>query len=108
MFRIYFHLGKNPVQKCQLRICNLFPALLVLYAILFFVYDDLAYVSCYFLFYVNDDHAMQCTSYTDKKENQIFLIYKEIQSGAVAKSYARKGFLIYEKMRKYFPYMRRP
>jgi hypothetical protein len=25
--------------------------------------------------------------YTDKKENQLFLIYKEIQSGAVAKSY---------------------
>jgi hypothetical protein len=25
--------------------------------------------------------------YTDKKENQIFLIYKEIQNGAVAKSY---------------------
>jgi hypothetical protein len=24
---------------------------------------------------------------TDKKENQIFLIYKEIQSGAVAKSH---------------------
>jgi hypothetical protein len=46
---------------------------------------------------------MSCTSYTDKKENQIFLIYKEIQSGAVAKSYVRKGFLIYEKMRKYFP-----
>jgi hypothetical protein len=40
--------------------------------------------------------------YTDKKENQIFLIYKEIQSGAVAKSYMRKGFLIYEEMRKYF------
>jgi hypothetical protein len=39
---------------------------------------------------------------TDKKENQIFLIYKEIQSGAVAKSYMRKGFLIYEEMRKYF------
>jgi hypothetical protein len=31
--------------------------------------------------------------YTDKKENQIFLIYKEIQRGAVAKSYMRKGFL---------------
>jgi hypothetical protein len=30
---------------------------------------------------------------TDKKENQIFLMYKEIQSGAVAKSYMRKGFL---------------
>ncbi len=30
-------------------------------------------------------------------------MYKEIQSGAVAKSYMRKGFLIYEEMRKYFP-----
>jgi hypothetical protein len=40
---------------------------------------------------------------TDKKENNIFPIYKEIQSGAVAKSYMRKGFLIYEEMRKYFP-----
>jgi hypothetical protein len=39
---------------------------------------------------------------TDKKENQIFLIYKEIQNGAVAKSSMRKGFLIYEEMRKYF------
>ena len=28
---------------------------------------------------------------TDKKENQIFLIYKEIQSGAVAKSYTVRG-----------------
>ncbi len=33
--------------------------------------------------------------YTDKKENNIFLIYKEIQSGAVAKSYMRKGLLIW-------------
>ncbi len=41
--------------------------------------------------------------YTDKKENQIFLIYKEIQSGAVAKSYMRKGFIIYVEIRKYFP-----
>jgi hypothetical protein len=40
---------------------------------------------------------------TDKKESQIFLIYKEIQSGAFSKSYMRKGFLIYEEMRKYFP-----
>jgi hypothetical protein len=38
--------------------------------------------------------------YTDKKENQIFVIYKEIQSGAVTKSYMRKGFRIYEEMRK--------
>jgi hypothetical protein len=29
----------------------------------------------------------QSVSYTDKKENQIFLINKKIQSGAVAKSY---------------------
>jgi hypothetical protein len=28
---------------------------------------------------------------------------KEILSGAVAKSYMRKGFLIYEEMRKYVP-----
>ncbi len=46
---------------------------------------------------------MKCTRlYTDKNEKKIFLIYKEILSGAVAKSY-RKGFLIYEEMRKYFP-----
>jgi hypothetical protein len=32
--------------------------------------------------------------HTDKKEKKIFLIYKEIQNGAVAKSYMRKGFLI--------------
>jgi hypothetical protein len=38
---------------------------------------------------------------TDKKENKIFLIYKEIQNGTVAKSHMKKGFLIYEKMRKY-------
>jgi hypothetical protein len=42
-----------------------------------------------------------CCFCTDKKENKIFLIYKEIQKGAVAKSYMRKGFLIYEEMRKF-------
>jgi hypothetical protein len=36
--------------------------------------------------------ALLSEKYTDK----IFLIYKEIQMGAVAKSYMRKGFLIYE------------
>ncbi len=42
---------------------------------------------------------------TDEKENQIFLKNKEIQSGAVANSYMRKGFLIHEdiKLCKYFP-----
>jgi hypothetical protein len=29
---------------------------------------------------------------TDEKENQIFLIFKEIQNGTVAKSYMRKGW----------------
>ncbi len=38
-----------------------------------------------------------------KNKNKIFLIYKEIQSGAVANSYIRKSFLIYEEMCKYFP-----
>jgi hypothetical protein len=42
-------------------------------------------------------------TFTDKKENQIFLIYKEIPNGSVAKSFMRKGFLIYEKMHKYLP-----
>jgi hypothetical protein len=32
---------------------------------------------------------------TVKKENQIFVIYREIQSGAVAKSYMTNGLLIY-------------
>ncbi len=36
-----------------------------------------------------------------KKENQMLFIYKEIHNEAVAKSYMRKGFLIYEEMRKY-------
>jgi hypothetical protein len=38
--------------------------------------------------------------YTDK-EKKIFFIYQEIQMGAVAKAHMRKGFLIYEEMRKY-------
>jgi hypothetical protein len=40
--------------------------------------------------------------YTDKKENKTFLRCKEIQVGSGAKSYMRKGFLIYEEMNKYF------
>jgi hypothetical protein len=38
---------------------------------------------------------------TDRKDYKIFLIHKKIQMGAVAKSYMRKGFLIYEEMHKY-------
>jgi hypothetical protein len=37
-----------------------------------------------------------------KNENNIFLIFKEIQMGSGSKSYMRKAFLIYEEMRKYF------
>jgi hypothetical protein len=46
----------------------------------------------------------------DKKEKKIFLIYREIQSGAVSKSYKRKGFLLYcmRKCENISPYMRRP
>jgi len=36
---------------------------------------------------------------TGKKEEKIFLIYKEIQMGSGAKSYMRKDFLTYEEMR---------
>jgi hypothetical protein len=37
-----------------------------------------------------------------KKENQIFLKYKEIQNGAVAKSYMTSGLLIYGEMFAHF------
>ncbi len=40
--------------------------------------------------------------YTGQKENKIFLIYKDIQMGSGAKSYMRKGFLIYEEMHNIF------
>jgi hypothetical protein len=36
---------------------------------------------------------LQSEYFTVKKEKKIFPIYKEIQSGEVAKSYMRKGFL---------------
>jgi hypothetical protein len=39
----------------------------------------------------------------DKKKKKNLQINMENQSGAVAKSCMRKGFLIYEEMRKYFP-----
>jgi hypothetical protein len=43
--------------------------------------------------------------YTDNKENKIFLVYKEIQMGASAKSYMRKGFLIYEENAQIFSHI---
>jgi hypothetical protein len=39
-----------------------------------------------------------------KKKKKIFSSYiRKFLSGAVAKSYMRKGYLIHEEMRKYFP-----
>jgi hypothetical protein len=43
--------------------------------------------------------------HTDKKEKKILLLYKVIQNEAVAKSYMRKGFLIYGEMRKKFSHI---
>ncbi len=40
--------------------------------------------------------------YTDKKESKIFLIYKEIQNGAVAKSYMTNGLLRYGEILAHF------
>jgi hypothetical protein len=37
-----------------------------------------------------------------KKEDTIFLKYREIQMGSGAKSYMWKGFLIYEEIRKFY------
>jgi hypothetical protein len=65
---------------------------LIVYFILFgcSLLHDLSQKVCYF------------SSYTDKKENQIFLIYKEIQNGAAAKSYMTNGLLIYEEIFAHF------
>jgi hypothetical protein len=48
--------------------------------------------------------------YTDNKENEISLVYKEVQSGAVAKSYMTYGLLIYcmGKYLRIISYMRKP
>jgi hypothetical protein len=43
-----------------------------------------------------------------KNKIKIFIIYEEIQNGAVAKSIMRKGFQIYEEMRKYLAMYMRP
>jgi hypothetical protein len=41
-------------------------------------------------------HTIVFLFYTDKKENKIFLIFKEIQTGAVAKSYMTNGLPKYD------------
>jgi len=42
--------------------------------------------------FVQEESAAIVTAlpYTDEKENQVFVIYKEILNGAAAKSYMRK------------------
>jgi hypothetical protein len=49
----------------------------------------------------NPDGLQISCNCTVKKKEKIFHIYKEIQKGSGAKSYMRKGFLIYEEMRQY-------
>jgi hypothetical protein len=39
--------------------------------------------------------TLSLQQYTDKKVNKIFLMYKEIQNGAAAKSDMANGLLIY-------------
>jgi hypothetical protein len=55
------------------------------------------------MFTIFQGPPQKCKAFTDKKENKTFLIYKKFQMGSGAKSYLRKGFLIYEEMRKFFP-----
>jgi hypothetical protein len=61
--------------------------------------DKVAHIFIVIVYYIF------ATPYTDKKENKIFLIYREIQMGSGAKSNIRKGFLIHEEMHKYFHHM---
>jgi hypothetical protein len=49
--------------------------------------------SCSFICWLNCGKSSR--AYTDKKENKIFPIYKEIQNRAVAKSYMANGLLKY-------------
>jgi hypothetical protein len=46
-----------------------------------------------FLVAISHERPQKCKLWTDKKENHISLIYKEIQNGAVAKSYMTNGLL---------------
>jgi hypothetical protein len=46
--------------------------------------------------------------FIDKIENLISLIYKEIQNGAVAKTYMTNGLLIYGEYLRISSYIRKP
>jgi hypothetical protein len=45
---------------------------------------------------VGGSALLSTRKYTDKKENEIFFTYKEIQTGAVLKSYMTNGLLKYD------------
>ncbi len=60
----------------------------MLLVVLFAQHDKVLLLSSFLQLKLTDE-------YTDKKENLIFLIYKEIQNGAVAKSYMTNGLLIH-------------
>jgi hypothetical protein len=51
--------------------------------------------TCYFVRQERYKAMLRDRIHNDKKVNQIFLIYKEIQKGVVAKSYMTNGLLIY-------------
>jgi hypothetical protein len=61
--------------------------------------EDLPRATSYYLW-----GSLILIGHTDKKENQVFLTYKEIQKGAVAKLYMTNGLLIYGEVFAYFLY----
>ncbi len=46
--------------------------------------------------FVETEQLIQIGEHSDKKENKIFLIDKEIHKGSVAKSYMTEGLVIYD------------
>ncbi len=60
------------------------------------MYTKEPFAGCAGPLFIGFQRAFSLSSrYTNKKENQIFLIFREIQNGAVAKSYVTNGLLIY-------------
>ncbi len=56
----------------------------------------------YFIVSYNVHLSLSYTVHTDRKENKISLIYKEIQNGAVPKSYMTNDLLTYGKIFAHF------
>ncbi len=79
--------------------------------VLFDVINQLTGVFLLLTFLSKKNHRNRTSTvtplYTDKKENQIFLIYREIQNGAAAKSYMTNGLLMGKYLR-ISSYIRKP